>query len=169
MRTQLWDAINSYFNKNEEIVPEAVRDQLKKELIELETKFPEFITPDSPTQKVGAPLDGKLPKIKHKTRKYSLADAFDENELQEFDKRVKKFLNTEQINYSTELKLDGLNITLWYKKGILKKAISRGDGQIGEDVTHTIRTIENLPLQLPYPLDLEVSGEVYRQKRFSKK
>ncbi len=165
LRNQLWDAINSYFNKNEEIVPEAVRDQLKKELIELETQFPEFITPDSPTQKVGAPLDGKLPKIKHKTRKFSLADAFDSEDLEEFDKRVKKFLNAEQINYSTELKLDGLNITLWYKKGILIKTVTRGNGQIGEDVTHTIKTIENLPLQLPYPLDLEVSGEVFIAKK----
>ncbi|MDH3324388.1 MAG: NAD-dependent DNA ligase LigA [Candidatus Peregrinibacteria bacterium] len=165
LKTQLWKAITAYFNEDREIVPESVRDQLKKELIELETEFPELITPDSPTQKVGAPLSSKLPKIKHKSRKYSLGDVFEADELIEFDERVKRFLKTDQIEYSCELKLDGLNITLWYEKGVLTKAITRGDGQTGEDVTHSIKTIENLPLELPEPLDLEVAGEVFIAKK----
>lgn len=161
LRTKIIAANAAYFTENQEEVPESIRDQLKKELIELETKFPELITPDSPTQRVGAALDGKLPKIKHKNRKYSLADAFSADELQEFAERVKRFLKVDSVEYSCELKIDGLNITLWYEQGTLKKAITRGDGFIGEDVTHTIRTCENLPLLLPFKVDLEVAGEVF--------
>ncbi len=165
LRQKLWEANKAYFNEDKEIVPESVRDQLKKDLIDLETKYPEFCDPNSPTQKVGVPLSGKLPKIKHKSRRYSLADAFNAEDLVEFDTRVKRFLNTDEVEYSCELKLDGLNITCWYEKGILTKAITRGDGVEGEDVTHTIRTCENLPLKLKDPMDLEISGEVFIAKK----
>lgn len=165
LREQLNTAIYAYFNQNREIVPESVRDQLKKELIELETQFPELITPDSPTQRVGAPLDGKLPKIEHKSRKFSLADVFNAEEVREFDERVKRFLNTNSIQYSCELKIDGINVTLWYEKGKFVKAISRGNGFVGEDITHTIRTCQNIPLQITEPLDLEVSGECFISKK----
>ncbi|MBT3349401.1 NAD-dependent DNA ligase LigA [bacterium] len=165
LRSQLWDAISAYFNENREIVPESVRDQLKRELIEIEEKFPKLKTPDSPTQRVGAPLDGKLPKIEHRTRKFSLGDIFNADEAREFDQRVKRFLKMENVEYSCELKIDGINITLWYKNGILEKAVSRGDGFVGEDVTHAIRTCENVPLKLPDPLDLEVSGECFISKK----
>ena len=162
---QLWEANIAYFNENKEIIPEGVRDQLKKELIALETKYPDLIDPNSPTQKVGAPLSEKLPKVKHKTQKFSLTDAFSEKDLRDFDKRIKRFLNTNQVEYSCELKIDGLNITLWYEKGKLIKAISRGNGKIGEDVTHAIKTCENLPLKLKNPVDLEISGEVFIAKK----
>ncbi len=165
LREKLWEANKAYFNENREIVPESVRDQLKKDLIKLETKYPEFCDENSPTQKVGVPLTGRLPKIKHKSKRYSLADGFDGNELREFDKRVKRFLKIDNVEYSCELKIDGLNITLWYEKGGLKKAITRGDGAYGEDVTHTIRTCKNLPLKLKDDLDLEVSGEVFITKK----
>ncbi len=164
LRDKLWEVNKAYFNENKEIVPEAVRDQLKKDLIELETQFPEFCDENSPTQKVGVPLTGRLPKIKHKNKRYSLADAFDAEELREFEKRVKRFLKTNEIKWSCELKIDGLNITLWYEKGVLKKAITRGDGVYGEDVTHTIKTCKNLPLKLKDKIDLEVSGEVFITK-----
>ncbi len=165
LREQLWEAIRAYFNENREIVPESVRDQMKKELIELEKQFPDLITPDSPTQRVGAPLDGKLPKIPHKSRKYSLGDVFTSEEVREFDERIKRFLNTKSIQYSCELKIDGINVTLWYKKGHLVKALSRGDGQVGEDITHTIKTCQNIPLVLPEPIDVEVSGECFIAKK----
>ncbi|PID70262.1 DNA ligase (NAD(+)) LigA [bacterium DOLZORAL124_38_8] len=161
LKTQLWKAINAYFNDDTEIIPESVRDQLKYELIELESQFPELITPDSPTQRVGAPLSGKLPKITHKNRKFSLQDAFEPEELREFDTRIKKFLKTKSVEYSVEYKIDGLNVTLWYQNGQLQKAVTRGDGFVGEDITHTIKTIKNLPLQLPQPLNIEVSGECF--------
>lgn len=161
LRSQLWDAIRAYFNENREIIPESVRDQLKKELIELETEHPDLITPDSPTQRVGAPLDGKLPKVEHISRKFSLGDVFEAEELREFDTRVKRFLQIDSVEYSCELKLDGINVTLWYEKGKLVRAVTRGDGYVGEDVTHSIRTCQNIPLTLPNPLDLEVSGECF--------
>lgn len=161
LREQIWEANKAYFAEDREIVPESVRDQLKAELIELETQYPDLITPDSPTQRVGAPLSGKLPKVDHKKKKYSLSDAFDAEELREFDERIKRFLKVDQVEYSCELKIDGLNITLWYQDGKLAKALTRGDGTTGEDVTHTIRTIHNLPLELGANIDLEVAGEVF--------
>ena len=164
LRDKIRAANHAYFTENRELVPESVRDQLKQELTALETAHPELITPDSPTQRVGAALDSKLPKIKHKNRKFSLADAFSGEELREFDERVKRFLKVESVEYSCELKIDGLNITLWYKQGQLAKAITRGDGVEGEDVTHTIRTCENLPLKLAENVTVEVSGEVFITK-----
>lgn len=165
LRTKIREVNYAYFTENKELVPESVRDQFKQELIALETQYPELITSDSPTQRVGAALDGKLPKIIHKNRKYSLADAFNSEELREFDERVKRFLKIDKVEYSCELKIDGLNITLWYQDGQLQKAITRGDGFEGEDVTHSIKTCENLPLSLTQSADLEVSGEVFIAKK----
>lgn len=170
----LLEANDAYFNKNKQIIPESVRDQLKKELIAFEKKYPELdkdlperlkLYKHSITQRVGAPLGGKLPKVQHKSRRFSLSDVFDPEELREFDERVKRFLKVEKIEYSCELKLDGINITLWYEQGKLIKALTRGDGFTGEDVTHTIRTCENLPLTLPEKIDLEVSGECFMAKK----
>jgi len=165
LKAEIWELNVAYFNENQSKVPESVRDQMKRELINLETQFPDLITPDSPTQRVGAPLSEKLPKIKHKSRRFSLADVFAAEELRNFDEQVKRFLKLDQIEYSCELKIDGLNITLWYEKGQFVKALSRGDGITGEDVTHTIKTCENLPLTLPEPLTLEVSGECFIAKK----
>ncbi|MFA5792369.1 MAG: NAD-dependent DNA ligase LigA [Candidatus Gracilibacteria bacterium] len=152
-----------YFVLDESNVSEAVRDSLKRELIALENEFPELITPDSPTQRVGSALSGKFPKIKHKSRKWSLADVFSLDELKDWETRVEKAVG--KTEFVTELKMDGLNITLWYQKGVLAKALTRGDGVMGEDVTHTIRTIKNLPLKLFAEIDLEVSGEVIMSKK----
>lgn len=151
-----------YFVLDESHVSEAVRDALKRELVALETEFPEFITPDSPTQRVGAALSGRFPKVKHKSRKWSLADVFSVEELKDWEERVEKGVG--QVEFVTELKLDGLNITLWYEKGLLVKALTRGDGGEGEEVTHSIRTIRNVPLRLFEEVDLEVSGEVILPK-----
>ncbi len=161
LRKQILEANQAYFNENREVVPEAVRDQMKQELIALETEFPDLVTPDSPSQRVGMPLEGKLPKLAHKTKKFSLADAFSVKDLQEFDARVKRFLKVEAVEYSCELKIDGINVSLWYEDGKLVRAITRGDGTMGEDVTHSIRTCENVPLDLGRGLDLEVAGECF--------
>ena len=165
LREKILAANQAYFNENREIFPESVRDQLKKELISLEKEFPELISANSPTQRVGAPLTSKLPKITHKSRKFSLGDIFDATEAREFDKRVKRFLKIDQIEYSCELKLDGINVTIWYENGRLIRALSRGDGKVGEDITHTIRTCKNVPLKLPHAVDLEVSGECFIAKK----
>jgi DNA ligase (NAD+) len=152
-----------YFVLDESNVSEAVRDALKRELIELETAYPEFITADSPTQRVGSALSGRFDKVAHKSRKWSLADVFSSDELEAWEERVMKAVG-KNVEFVTELKLDGLNITLWYEKGELIRALTRGNGSEGEDVTHTIRTIKNVPLRLFEPVSIEVSGEVILSK-----
>ncbi len=164
LRDKINDLNYKYFVLDESEVDESVRDALKKELIELETKFPEFISPQSPTQRVGNVLSGKFDKIRHKTRKWSLQDAFSEQDLIDWAGRLVRFLPNQTFQFVSELKIDGLNVTVWYEKGKLVKAITRGNGQEGEDITHTIRTIKSIPLQLRKPVDIEVSGEVYMPK-----
>lgn len=146
-------------------VSEAVRDSLKKELAELEKKFPDLITEDSPTQRVGSALSGRFKKIRHLTQKWSLQDAFSEDEILEWAKRIQKLVPREKIEYICELKIDGLNVTLHYKKGKFQKALTRGNGIEGEDITHTVKTIEPIPLSLKDPVDIEISGEIYMPKK----
>lgn len=159
----------NYFVLDKNEVSEAARDQIKKELHELEKEHPEFITPDSPTQRVGSALSGKFAKIKHLNPKQSLMDCFNDEELSAWEERNLKIIPGEKPTYVTEYKIDGLNLTLIYKKGRLEKAITRGNGQFGEDVTHAVRTIKSVPLELQtidgikledYPL-IEASGEVF--------
>jgi len=161
-----------YFVLNKNDVSEAARDKIKKELIELETQYPESITPDSPTQRVGSTLSGKFAKIKHLRAKQSLMDCFSTEELKEWDDRNLKLIPGEKPEYITEYKIDGLNLSLIYEKGKLLKAVTRGDGVYGEDVTHSIRTIASVPLELTelpgtkledYPI-IEAGGEVFMSK-----
>lgn len=141
------------------ISPEAL-DSLKYELAELEGKYPELITPTSPTQVVaGAPVPF-LKKVRHAVPQWSFNDAFTERDIQAFDERVHKVSGASQT-YDLELKIDGLKIVLTYSKGALIIAATRGDGVIGEDVTHNIRTITSVPLKLARPIDLVAEGEVY--------
>lgn len=155
---------HAYFIENKLILDEPSRDKLKRELEDLEHKFPELVTPDSPTQRIGSPLSGKLPTLPHLTRKQSLQDVFDIQEVADWSERAQKFVPDEKLEYISELKIDGINVTLWYEKGQLIRALTRGDGAEGEDITHTVRTIQIIPLQLSEPVDLEVGGEVYLPK-----
>ncbi len=165
LREKLKDLNYKYFVLDKSEVDESVRDSLKKELKALETEHPDLITPDSPTQRVGSALSGRFAKIPHISKKWSLQDVFNEAELSDWIERTERFIPNEKIDFIGELKIDGLNITLHYKKGHLVRGITRGDGEIGEDVTHTIRTIESIPLVLNEPIDLEVSGEVFLTKK----
>ncbi len=167
LRKEILQRNYEYFVLDESKVSEAVRDSLKKELVALEAEHPDLVTPDSPTQRVGSALSGRFPKLMHKSRKWSLADVFSLEELQDWEERVLKAVG--DCEFVTELKLDGLNITLWYEEGKLAKALTRGNGGEGEDVTHTIRTIKNVPLTLFEAVDLEVSGEVIIPKKFFEK
>lgn len=150
------------------ISPEAL-DSLKRELVEIEIKNPELVTPDSPTQRVaGAPLP-EFEKVAHKVPQWSFNDAFTEEDIRNFDERVRKRLNLESekkfnLEYVCELKIDGLKIVLEYEKGILVRAATRGDGKVGENVTQNIRTIESVPLKLRHPAALIVEGEVWLAK-----
>lgn len=148
----------------EEISPEAL-DSLKHELAQLEAQYPSLITPDSPTQRVaGQPLPG-FKKVRHKVAQWSLNDAFAPEDVVEFDARVKRFLRERfgdvEPTYLCELKIDGLKVVLTYEKGMLVTAATRGDGVVGEDVTHNVRTIESVPLSLSRPVDVIVEGEVW--------
>jgi len=154
-----------YFVLDKSNVSEAVRDALKKELIELENQFPSLVTPDSPTQRVGSVLSGKFAKIKHITPKKSLQDAFSAGEVRDWYERISKLVLGEKIEFVCELKIDGLNISIHYRNGKFVRALTRGNGIEGEDVTHTVRTIESIPLELNENVDLEVSGEVYLSKK----
>jgi len=132
-------------------ISEAALDSLKKELFDLEQKYPEFITPDSPTQRVGGKPLEKFEKVRHGTPMLSFNDAFSEKDMEDWEERIKKLLSKEEIEkleYFCELKFDGLAIELIYEEGLLKTGSTRGDGVIGEDVTQNLKTIEAIPLRL---------------------
>ena len=153
-----------YHVLDESIMSEAAADSLKHELSQLEEKYPDLITPDSPTQRVaGRPLD-KFEKVTHERRMISLADVFSEEEVREWVVRNYKLVpkNT-KFEFFTDIKMDGLAMSLHYKNGLLEKAVTRGDGLVGEDVTMNVRTIENIPLKLRgenIPEVVEARGEV---------
>lgn len=165
LREEITNLNYHYFVLNETVVEESVRDSLKRELRELEAQFPEFITPDSPTQRVGSVLSGKFDTVRHLTPKKSLEDVFSEEEVADWHKRISKLVAGEPIHFVAEAKIDGLNITLLYENGVFVRALTRGNGVEGEEVTHTVRTIESIPLTLREPVTIEVSGEVFMMKR----
>src|SRR3989344_8711962 len=123
LREEILQRNYEYFVLNKPGVSEAVRDSLKKELIALEKEFPALVTPDSPSQRVGAPLDGRLPKVAHLTRKESLADAFSLEDLQDWEEQMQRQLDKPKENFEAvaELKIDGLNITLAYEQAATSK------------------------------------------------
>lgn len=143
-------------------------DALEEELRRLEEEYPELITPDSPTQRVsGQPLE-KFEKIKHLVPQWSFNDAFTPEDMKVFDERMRKELGQNPA-YLCELKIDGLHIVLTYKKGLLQTAATRGDGQVGENVTQNVRTINSVPLRLTEEVDIVVEGEVWlSREQFAK-
>ena len=154
-----------YHVYDREEISQAALDSLKHELSQIEAAHPSLITPDSPSQRVaGAPLP-QFKKVPHKVPQWSFHDAFTPDDMREFDARVRRFLDGEVPTYLCELKIDGLKVVLEYEKGILKTAATRGDGTVGEDVTHNIRTIESVPLSLMRPVDIIVEGEVWMSER----
>ena len=149
-------------------VPDAEYDRLVRELQRLEAEHPELVTPDSPTQRVGAEPSEALVKVTHRVPMLSLGNVFAEEELQEFHERVAEKLEfedgAESLQYAAEPKLDGLAVSLMFEDGVLVRAATRGDGTTGEDITHNVRTIASVPLRLlgeGYPTVLEVRGEVF--------
>ncbi len=155
-----------YHVYDREEIPEAARDSLMHELVELEAHYPELVTPDSPSQRVaGTPLPAFV-KVTHKVPQWSFNDVFSEEELRDFDARVKRFLKSDtSVEYVCELKIDGLKIIFEYQKGLLARAATRGDGLVGEDVTQNVRTIESVPLVLEEPVDIIVEGEVWMSEK----
>jgi DNA ligase (NAD+) len=157
-----------YYVLDEPRIPDSEYDKLLRRLQDLETQYPQLITPDSPTQRVGAkPLSAFEP-VQHQIPMLSLGNAFNSDEVSDFDQRVCERLKVSQVDYVAELKLDGLAISLRYERGILVRAATRGDGYQGEDVTQNVKTIKAIPLRLQdenYPPVLEVRGEVFMTKQ----
>ena len=167
----LRDEINahnySYYVLDNPEVPDSVYDRLLRELGDIEEQNPNLITSDSPTQRVGAtPLDS-FSEIKHEVPMLSLGNAFSDEDMADFDQRIRESVESENIDYAAEPKLDGLAISLLYKNGLLDRAATRGDGRTGEDVTLNIRTIDAIPLKLrgnDFPPLIEIRGEVVMPK-----
>src|SRR5467141_4753572 len=164
LRDQIRKHEHAYYVLDRPEVSDAEFDALFLELRRLEDEHPELVTPDSPTQRVGGEASEQFAKVRHRSPMLSLQNAFDEDEIRAFDKRVRTVVGGD-VHYCAELKIDGLAISLTYEHGRLVRAATRGDGSVGEDVTANIRTIRSVPLTVEplaaLPDIFEVRGEVY--------
>lgn len=151
-----------YYNLDNPTITDQEYDKYLRELINLEEKYPEFADPNSPTKRVGGEAIDKFNKVAHAIPMISLANVFNEEEIRDFDKRIRNAgLNP---TYVCELKIDGLSVSLHYEHGKLKFAATRGDGITGEDITENVKTIKTVPLDLGQDIDIEVRGEIYMNK-----
>lgn len=160
---------NLYYVENKPEIPDAEYDRLYKELERLEKKFPEFITPDSPTQRVGGEVIEGFVTVEHLSPMLSMDNTYSHEELREFDKRVKKALKGQKIEYTVELKIDGVSVVLLYKKGRFVRGASRGDGIRGDDISSNVKTLKSVPMSFPsrkekIPSIIEIRGEAYMTK-----
>ncbi|RNB61455.1 NAD-dependent DNA ligase LigA [Brevibacillus gelatini] len=153
-----------YYEEDRPEITDQEYDQLMRELIELETRFPELASPDSPTQRVGGEPLPFFEKVVHKTPMLSLGNAFGEADIRDFDRRVRQAVGNQPVRYVAELKIDGLAVSLHYENGMFVRGATRGDGTTGEDITQNLKTIRSIPLKLTRPLTLEVRGEAYMPK-----
>ena len=153
-----------YYNDDAPEIEDYEYDMMMRELKELEEKYPEYDAPDSPTKKVGGVADNSFESVAHSVRMESLQDAFSKDELREFSNRVEDTVS--DVNYVVEPKIDGLSVSLEYRDGVFLRGSTRGNGDVGEDVSGNLRVIHNIPLKLnksiPY---IEVRGEVYMPKK----
>ena len=157
------DANYEYFVNDNPKITDQEYDKYLRELINLEEKYPEYALIDSPTKRVGGEVLDKFSKITHKIPMLSLGNVFNEDEVRDFDAKIRKAgINPE---YVCELKIDGLSVSLIYEHGILKSGANRGDGVVGEDITHNVKTIKVIPLKLDRDIDIEVRGEIYMEKK----
>ncbi|MBN1405495.1 MAG: NAD-dependent DNA ligase LigA, partial [Candidatus Omnitrophica bacterium] len=158
-----------YYVENKPEISDEEYDRLMRELIAAEKSYPHLITKDSPTQRVSEKPLENFPKVKHKFPMYSMDNTYSAQELRDFDKRVKKNLPGEEISYVVELKIDGVSVSLTYKKGKFDTGATRGDGETGDDVTQNLRTIPSIPLLVKdaqsFPDLIEARGEVYMNRR----
>lgn len=148
-----------YHTKDQPTISDFAYDRMMKELQELEATYPEYKQSDSPTEKIGGLVLDGFEKVTHRIPMMSLANVYDEDELRSFDEKIRKA--TSSFSYVSELKIDGLAVSLLYEGGLFKRAATRGNGVVGEDVTQNVKTIKSLPLKLSEPIDIEVRGEIY--------
>ncbi len=163
LREQIEKANYEYHILDQPTIDDFAYDALMRELQDLEAKHPELVTPDSPTQRVGAPPSNRFAPVEHAHPMLSLSNAFDESEVRAFDQRIRKALGRDDVGYVCELKIDGLAINLTYVDGRFTQGATRGDGSVGEDVTANLRTIKSIPLTLreKVPGRVDIRGEVY--------
>ncbi len=165
LRAAIEDHNYRYYVLDDPSVPDAEYDRLMQRLRQLEATFPDLITPESPTQRVGAMPSDSFATVEHRLPMLSLDNAFEEQDLVDFDRRVRDRLKREEeVTYCCEPKLDGIAISIWYEDGRLIRGVTRGDGYSGEDITPNVKTVANIPLKLRgegYPKILEVRGEIY--------
>jgi len=150
-----------YYVDNDPQISDYEFDKLVKKLKELESQFPELITPDSPTQRVGEQALAGFATVEHRTPMLSLDNCYSIEELKEFEDRIQKIIPGERIEYVAELKIDGLGISAIYRDGKYVQAVTRGDGFRGDDVTPNVKTIKSMPLSIKDSREIEVRGEVY--------
>lgn len=153
-----------YYVLDQPSVPDAEYDRLMQELLTLEEQFPELKTPDSPSERIGGKVLDVFEKVEHRTPMLSLGNAFNEQDLKDFDRRIRQAVGDE-FSYVCELKIDGLAVSLRYEDGLFIQGATRGDGTIGEDITANIKTIKSIPLRLRENVTLEVRGEAFMSKR----
>lgn len=167
LREQLLHHDYLYYVQAQPEISDSEYDKTLKQLESLENQFPEFVTPESPTQRVGGMLMGGFVPVRHRTAMLSLANTYNENEVLEWDDRLRSALELSEFNYMVEPKIDGMSLSLVYENGKLVRGVTRGDGETGEDVTNNVRTMRSIPLRLraPYPKFLDVRGEVYMDKK----
>jgi DNA ligase (NAD+) len=145
LREQLHEHNHAYYVLDSPTISDYEFDMLLRELIELEEAHPEFYDPNSPTRRVGGAVTKKFPSVTHDYPMYSLDNAYDNTELQDWESRLHKVLGNDFISYSCELKYDGASISLTYENGVLVRAVTRGDGIQGDDVTENVKTIPTVP------------------------
>lgn len=165
---ELRDLLNQYgyeyYVLDQPSVPDAEYDKLMNELIEIEESFPELKTADSPTQRIGGQVLDTFEKVQHQTSMLSLGNAFNEEDLRDFDRRVRQAVGDE-FSYVCELKIDGLAVSLRYEDGYLVLGATRGDGTTGENITENLKTIRSIPLRIKEPLSMEVRGEAFMPRK----
>ena len=165
--SELTELINKYnyeyYVLDKPSVSDQEYDRLMQELTFLEEKYPDLRRKDSPSLRVGNEVITKFDKVEHKLPMLSLGNVFNEDEIIRFDERIKK--EYPNPSYVCELKIDGLAINLIYENGILVKGVTRGDGRVGEDITHNVKTIKSIPLKLTKDIDIEVRGEIYIDRK----
>lgn len=164
LNQQLAEWAHAYYVKDAPKVEDSEYDKVYHELVSLEQEHPELISNDSITQRVGGDILSGFSKVTHNVPMMSLNNAFNKNDLIDFENRIKK-LTSMPINYMVELKIDGLAINLRYENGKFIQGATRGDGVVGEDITHNLKTVKSIPLSLAKPLTIEVRGECYMPKK----
>ncbi|GGE09644.1 DNA ligase [Marinithermofilum abyssi] len=165
LREEINEHNHRYYVLDQPVISDQEYDRLMRELLQLEEQYPDLVTPDSPSQRVGGEPLPYFEKVQHDIPMLSLGNAFDFEDLKDFDNRIKRAAGVDAVDYVCELKIDGLAVSLRYEDGVFVRGATRGDGQTGENITQNLKTIRSLPLRLKEPVNLEVRGEAFLPRK----